>query len=169
MFSSVSTPTSSAAAGLHVQIWEKSLGLRISMQKILDAANTLPVDIGNDASDGRTLLKSSVEKLLSALLPLLRQQVGDSNAVTKDKIFAKGRSNPEQVWSHIFQLQSTFEPKWKAVLNKWHARLHFGSEDKKSKMKVFKQSLWDQVPLSPLLLTSCSIYDDFENGYRHCT
>ena len=36
-------------------------------------------------------------------------------------------------------------PFWMETVNKWHARLHFGSEQAKQKMKMFNKTVWQQV------------------------
>lgn len=40
------------------------------------------------------------------------------------------------------------KPHWETTVNKWHARLHFGSEQVKSKMKIFNQTVWEQIDLA---------------------
>jgi len=38
--------------------------------------------------------------------------------------------------------------KWEPVINKCYARINYGSEQKKSSMKVFKQTLFDQMDIA---------------------
>ena len=34
---------------------------------------------------------------------------------------------------------------WEAVVNKWHARLNFGSDKAQSNLRVFNQKIWEQI------------------------
>ena len=62
----------------------------------------------------------------------------------------KGGQEAVITWDTIISAQAALEKKskWADVLNLWHARMNFGSEHVKSKLKVFNKNLWDQVRLN---------------------
>ena len=48
-------------------------------------------------------------------------------------------------WGNIISHQDQLQVRWESIMNKWHARLNFGSEKSKAKLKVLSHSLWEQV------------------------
>eukprot|EP01032_Pedospumella_encystans_P027423 gene27423-30995_t len=154
MFASTTQDHISASvnAGLHLHSWEKTLALRVSLQKPLDLANRLPSEFG--VSD-----KGEIYDHLSVLTNQLRKQVLDgsdllnsevqrstSERPVKQKRAAAGADDMDALWKDLYQAQTQLQTlRWEPVLNKWHARLNFGSEKTKAKLKVFTQTMWDQV------------------------
>lgn len=147
----------SCAASSSVKSWEQILGLRILLQKSIDTANQLPpFDVGAVLTDkeASTSLTSVRKPLVEDLRGILSDLVSCNKKKRKhDEIdvndntdtISSSSTSTNQLWSLVYEGQRTAEDRWKTVLNKWHARIHFGSEQAKSKMKVFNASLWDQV------------------------
>lgn len=139
--------TVSTAATEQVKLWETIVGLRISLQRSLEAGNKLPgseflshLANGDTQSEQQLFqVKDGLKGLLGDLNHLLDVQAKDSSSAKKRKV------NEDLNWEDIVRTQQKFRPSWESTVNKWHARLHFGSEQVKSKMKVFNQTIWEQV------------------------
>lgn len=142
--------SASAAATDQVKLWETIIGLRISLQRSIDTSNKLPnADhishaVKSDQAGANQLaeVKDGLKGLLGDLNHLLEIQAEGSSSTKKRKV------NEELQWVDIAQMQQKLRPSWESTVNKWHARLHFGSEQVKSKMKVFNQTIWEQVRLT---------------------
>jgi hypothetical protein len=152
-------------AAHNIKIWEKTLSFRISLQKIVDTANKLKniqgVEIQEDVLDGVATVtdngdavvvtKEKLVHLVTQLHDLLEAQIRPKAAGKKRKTF--DGDDLDATWNNICSLQDDLQPRWEETLNKWHSRLNFGSFDATSKMKTFKQTLWQQVDQSvPSLL-----------------
>ena len=152
----------SEVAGQHMQIWEQSLGLRIHLQKAVDLSNKLPLLISSnrnsEVSENLSSTSICLENMLVEVMDTLEQQnsLHHPNKGISDRTKSKKRlreklesgkpkENCKLIWGEIIKVQEELKPKWKATLEKWHARVHFGSEHKKSKLKVFNQSIWEHV------------------------
>jgi Apoptosis antagonizing transcription factor len=141
--------SASAAATDQVKLWETIIGLRISLQRSIDTSNKLPNadfishTVRNDQSGANQLaeVKDGLKGLVGDLNHLLEIQTEGSSSTKKRKV------NEEIKWDDIAKIQQKLRPSWESTVNKWHARLHFGSEQMKSKMKVFNQTIWEQVSL----------------------
>lgn len=123
-----------ARAIQHVNAFEQLLGLRISLQSSVDLCAKLPLFesdefISSDADNASAVLGEA----LGVLSKPLREAAGS------------GSRGSSTAWNDIEQPQLVLEQKWKRVIDKWHARLNFGSEHVKSKLKVLNYSIWDQV------------------------
>lgn len=137
---------SAPIARTHMEIWENILGFRISLQSICDKFNEFPVlsspSIEFPTDDIKKFhqndLKLGLQTLLQETNELLTQQ--SPNLVQK-----KRKLDSTPTWDEIYETQEELSEEWKDVINKWHARTHFGSEKKKSSLKVFNQTIWDQV------------------------
>ncbi len=147
----------SVRASDQVKVWEKSLSLRISLQKALDVANRLPVFdleqvfVGNDDnSDLLRTMQESCRTLLHTSNNILELQVKSDrkrrrNDCQDEELDIIDNDNDAVTWGRIENNQRQLRPRWESVINKWHSRLHFGSSDAASKMKTFKQTLWEQI------------------------
>ena len=143
----VEQQSASTAAIEQVKLWETIIGLRISLQRSLDTSNQLPsnecfteaVESSKTGGQQVVAVKDSLKGLLCDLNHLLDIQSKDSSSSKKRKI------NQDINWDDVIRTQNKFRPSWESTVNKWHARLHFGSEQVKSKMKVFNQTIWEQV------------------------
>ena len=133
--------TVSTAATEQVKLWETIVGLRISLQRSLETGNKLPggefLDYAATTSDTQSeqqlsQVKDGLNGLLGDLNHLLDVQAKDSSSAKKRKV------NEVINWEDIVRTQQKFRPSWESTVNKWHARLHFGSEQVKSKMKIFR-------------------------------
>jgi hypothetical protein len=142
-----------ALASQHMKSWEKILALRISLQKSIDVGNQLPaenmtelygLDSENSIVQSTNTLCKGLQSVLTELVDVSNVQaenIGDKFKTTNNK-----RKRTSQVsWEDVVAPQDAMTPYWESVVNKWHARLNFGSEQAKSKLKVFNQSIWDQV------------------------
>ena len=130
-----------------MKLWETIIGLRISLQRSLDTSNKLP---GSDFLSSAVSYDKACRKEVSEVKGSLRGLLGDLNYLldvqAKDNGSTKKRKITEEInWEDIVRTQDKFRPSWESTVNKWHARLHFGSEQVKSKMKVFNQTIWEQV------------------------
>ena len=132
----------SSFARAQVDAWEKTLAVRICMQPIIDQVNTLPVlpDSFDDISELKDNdLHNNLAHTLNELVDVLGMQCDNQGEGTKRKI----KSSAD--WQQVLEPQQQLQPYWENVVNKWHARTHFGSEEKKSSLRVFNQTIWDQV------------------------
>lgn len=129
-----------ALARLHSSVWEECLGLRISLQKTLDSINSLPLINANVVSDS-----SEERKLLSAELHKLLRSLTSSFAAN---IHSNEKKNGVSDWEEIRALTLHAREKWSPVIDKWQARLSFGSELAKAKMKVFSSSFFESIDAS---------------------
>lgn len=152
----VNDQQSAPIARTQMEIWENVLGFRISLQSICDKFNEFPTLSTSSSSDStetmefpthdikkfqNNKLKSELKLILRETTELLAQQ--SSNSGQK-----KRKHDTVPSWEEIYELQEELSEEWKDVINKWHARTHFGSEKKKSNLKVFNQTIWDQVTCS---------------------
>lgn len=150
----------SIAATGQVKVWEKNLGLRIALQKAVEIGNRLPtIDISTEfavAQDDLVVssaaLKDTFPPLLNRMVSILEQQC-DGTAHDESTSDTSVDSDDVQ-WERILSTQRVMRSKWEKVINKWHSRLHFGSEGHKSKMKTFNHTVWDQASISAQLKTS---------------
>eukprot|EP00981_Chlorochromonas_danica_P000523 scaffold106_cov177-Ochromonas_danica.AAC.7 len=103
-------------------------------------------------------LRESLYNTTTQLLTLLEEQ--SSTATTTSTTSVSGSAhdekkkktkkevvvnNDEVLWSRIENCQNMLQSGWEVTLNKWSARLHYGSEKAKAQLKVFNQSAWDQI------------------------
>jgi hypothetical protein len=145
-------------AKLQIEAWEKTLALRISMQKSLDLVNQLPVidqhevvelvdeEQQDDLQEEYGKLSSSLQNISNSLVEMLEQQakVHDIDIPSVDSMEEDDEVN--KLWNRIENVNNTLETSfWFPTLNKWHTRIHFGAEKNKSKLKVFNQNISDQV------------------------
>jgi hypothetical protein len=134
--------SASAAGRLHMRAWDQELALRISLQKPLDICNMFPVseagryDCGSASDELRNVLSD-----LSELIDL--QDHGSSNKKKRKLDFSA--ASEDAVWEHLLQTQKQLQERWEPVVDKWHARLNYGSEKSKLKLKVLSTSVWDQI------------------------
>jgi len=148
--------------------------LRISLQKSVDLAARLPINVDfalesetagkeenisglHNASlsiidslscslqDSSTMLRSEVERTCDQ--PQKKEQSDESRQNSKRKrgMDVTMGDSLSAAWDDINHSQEQLESNWKNVLNKWHSRLNFGSERAKASLQVFNTSLWEQV------------------------
>jgi hypothetical protein len=135
-----SMPVDATAAKLQQRAFESSLEMRISLQRALEAANALPCgDLfgsmhATDSSGCCEIAQQDLRMLLSDLHDLINTDHVDC-PIAPD-------------WQTLFETQVKLKKSWIPVVNKWHARLNFGSELAKSKMKVFNQTIFDGIDLA---------------------
>ncbi len=158
-----------AAASLaseHLKCWEQILALRITLQKSVDIGNQLPSesisDILGDNNDSELLqatktLSKGLQSVLSEMVDAIEiqaQSIDSEEAYTPSA--GKKRSRTSEItWEQVLAPQEHMNAHWESVVNKWHARLNFGSEQAKSKLKVFNQSIWDQVSVNTKQIATC--------------
>ena len=129
-------------------LFGKLLTVRISLQTLLDQSNRLPVLPFPSPFDEETLdeaenpYRSGLHVVLGDMLDMLNLQASEEKLVGKKR--RREDSTPIS-WEEVVAPQEKLRPEWETVVNKWHARNHFGSEQKKSKLKVFNTTIWDQV------------------------
>jgi hypothetical protein len=141
----------------------KLLTVRISLQQVIDEANKFPVlENSRDSSSDNCLDESNpfrdgLYTILGDMVDMLKQQVpgaDDDTSSSSSSSSSSGkkrrRSGEEESsgvlgWEQVVAPQQQLQGDWEAVMNREHARSHFGSEQKKSKLKVFNNSIWDQV------------------------
>jgi protein AATF/BFR2 len=148
---SVSRLEASEAAGKQAQAYESVLALRIQLQKVVDAANVLPsgsdlVARGKEQSDevieAYHKLSTSLDGTVRQLTALLHKQAPSSSSS------ASSSSSSSLSWEEVLAPQQRLRPHWESTLDKWNARLHFGSERKQSKLKIFNHKIWEQISVA---------------------
>ena len=55
--------------------------------------------------------------------------------------------NVNNIWNELYEQQNKMKNQWVNVIDKWNARLNFGNEQAKAKLKILNYSMWDQVIL----------------------
>lgn len=143
--------TSSATiAGLQIKGWEQILSVRITLQRALDLTNRLPYpEDFNLLSSTDEYMKSNQESLINTLGSLTDDMICllESSQTRPDVAIIKKKRkrdlNPS--WERLSEVVKKLKPNWQAVVNIHHARLHFGSEQSKSQLKVFNHTIWDQT------------------------
>ena len=122
-----------------LKTWENGLSLRISLQKVLEIANKLPVyDFSEVQNDNQN--SNEINNILTSFYNILSKSSDYENELNVSDI-----SDSSELWESIDSLNIHMSSSWEGVLNKWHTRLQFGSKDSGYKMKTFKQTFWDQV------------------------
>jgi hypothetical protein len=125
--------------------------MRIHLQKVVDVGNSLPGKSMVSAAKGQSdevigayhKLNTSLDSTLKQLTSLLETQVPSSSSSS-----SSASSKSPMTWEAVVAPQMLLRPHWEATLDKWNARLHFGSERKQSKLKVFNQKLWGQIQIA---------------------
>jgi protein AATF/BFR2 len=157
----------SDAAISHSSVYEKVLNYRINLQKSIDLCNFLPlldaeVDQDEHVNDVKEMLLGD-EELASSRHELLDEfenilgnmrdtlfgmgNVEDNNSNKKDS--KKKKRKVAFDWDNLYEMQKRMKTeRWEPVINKCYARVNYGSEQKKSSMKVFKQTLFDQMDIA---------------------
>jgi hypothetical protein len=143
--------SASVLASNQLKVWEGALALRVSLQKPMDGVGMLPVDVPlfdsnhSDLAECATLLGRHLRKQTYELASVL-----DASAGLKRKAAELSEDcDVDTLWESTLRTQEALQKqKWEPVLNKWHARLNFGSEGTKAKLKVFTQTMWDQVHIA---------------------
>jgi hypothetical protein len=134
-----------------IELYEKILGFRISLQQSLDEVNKFPIlsDLELDIQDikKKRKLESNIplKDLVRTSIQLLESQIThDTNMKTKS--IGEDNFDYDMYWNKILDIQQRLQSdSWEPIVNMWHTRVHFGNEHSKSKLKVFNQTLWDQV------------------------
>jgi len=152
---SVSRLEASEAAGKQAQAYESVLALRIQLQKVVDAANILPsgsdlVARGKEQSDevieAYHKLSTSLDGTVRQLTTLLHKQAPSSSIPSSAS--SSSSSSSSLSWEEVLAPQQRLRPHWESTLDKWNARLHFGSERKQSKLKIFNHKIWEQISVA---------------------
>lgn len=129
--------------------FDELLSLRIALQKPLDTANKLPAhdlksiskslseDGQEDFNEQQAAILQSLEQASSSLLSVL---AGDDSSLKK-----KRKASVDSLWEEVSSVQDTLQVRWQQTLDKWAARLHYGSEKARAQLKVFNQSAWGQI------------------------
>lgn len=149
--SSENKHVASKQASRQISIWEKSLGLRVGLQKTLDAANVIPLDSNNrkrKAEFSQTRLENieELQEIMRDMVGILNSQVKmskrDRSSLKRPRF--ENESN-EKIWSAIEDCNNALKSSWVPIVNKWYSRIHFGSEKNRSLMKVFNKTVWEQI------------------------
>lgn len=140
----------SEQANLHLKLGNQSLALRIRLQRLVDDGNKLPLSHNDDVSTDCKLVTNKILNLMKDISNLLEDQIPinlrNSNDNKRSR-YQDTESNADNIWDDISRPQKILCSNWRNVVDKFHARAHFGSEHVKSKLKTFNQSIWDQVSL----------------------
>ena len=146
LFDSTNTTNAAKLAHLNVKLWEAALSLRICIQKPVDICNKLPLFNRHGEKSDSSLIDSEIRKFLQKLIDLQDHQISRAETKTsKKRKFDAMAVNTDEIWEHIAETDSKMKCKWKPTVDKWHARLNYGSEKSKSKLKVLNTTIWDQV------------------------
>jgi hypothetical protein len=144
--------TTSNYAKQQLQTWESLLSFRISLQRSLDLANKLPAfpldDVleNTDEEDEHDLssLRESLKGIRNTLYECLEVQTQNPSS-KKAKKSSISTPQSDISWESIIEKQNILEKSWETTLNKWHSRMHFGSEKVKSRLSVFNVNVWEQI------------------------
>ena len=138
----------------------KLLTVRISLQQVIDEVNKFPVLESHSSGDSYCVQESNpfrdgLYSVLGDMVDMLKEQVpeeapesnGMSNSGKKRRRTGdeSDGSGEKLDWEQVLAPQRQLQSDWESVINSEHARSHFGSEQKKSKLKMFNNSIWDQV------------------------
>jgi len=139
---------SSAAAGQALEqakAWDNLVKIRISLQKSIDLGNELPVKQSH--SEEKEQCAAYIRKSLTALQGAIEEQlpVPAGKGVKRKRTEGLKDQSTDKIWQRLSETHDSLRPEWKSVTDKWHARLNFGSEQAKSKLKVLNYSMWDQI------------------------
>ena len=131
--------------------WNRILELRINLQKPLELANRLPVsplqgDGLSEVEEGAIDLRKTMGMALDEFIGVLEMQ----SSAKKRKRGTMEDSSLEEHWDRMQATHDALRPKWVKTIDKWHARLHFGSESSKKKLTVFDKGVFDSVRNSML-------------------
>lgn len=168
MFKESHLPTSrddkiiaSEVASQQVSIWEKALEYRIHLQRVIDLANKMPInfpeisDVTVQAVSTESI--NSLQFMVSDLIDASDMRLSNETRPKKRmrEILERGnsKSNVNVLTEEIVKIHANRIPFWKSSIEKLHSRVHFGSEQAKSKLKVFNQTMWTHV--DTLLLDEC--------------
>lgn len=142
------------AASTQVKAFEKTLALRIALQKVLDVGNKLPVretstgdsvDVYEGVEESEEFQESSANcgRALRSLTSMLAKERAEGKGENMTSGEVDISENP--TWEEIESIQQDLRPNWEKVVNKLHARINFGSDTAQSKLRVFNQKIWDQI------------------------
>jgi hypothetical protein len=147
LFGSGSAAGAAEQARLNLKAWEAGLALRISLQKSLDICNKLPVfSSGNEADTEGGVASEAIQSRLADMIELMEaQQAGPQQKGSKKRKFDVLSADEDEIWEHMSSIQSSLDEKWRPIVDKWHARLNYGSEKSKSKLKILSSTIWDQI------------------------
>ena len=146
----------------------KLLTVRISLQQVIDESNKFPVLENESGSSGDCTLEQQsnpfsdgLYSILGDMVDMLQQQVPegetDTDTDTETESIASGKKRRRSSsiskqgpgrklgWKQVLAPQRRLQPHWAEVMHREHARSHFGSEQKQARLKVFNNSIWDQV------------------------
>jgi hypothetical protein len=144
LFSGSNSSGVSSAGRLHVKMWEQGLATRIALQKALDMSNRFPV--AASMCENSNPVASDIRGVLSELSGLVDGQIpADGDRPNKKRKIDFMKNSEDEIWEHLQISQQALKYNWKRVVDKWHARLNYGSEKSKSRLKILTTSIWDQV------------------------
>ena len=108
----------------------------------MDNSNKLPVlnddsSVRHDLENNHNNYDECLENCSSALRSLTATAEQSSSSFSP-------ADDEEMTWERLYAPQKLRED-WEAVVNKWHARLNFGSEKAQSNLRVFNQKIWEQI------------------------
>ena len=146
----------SSACAVQAKCYEKLLSLRISLQKVLDLVNTLPVNDSPPAGDSMDEVADLSGKSLKLMTGMMGEQcsvaekrkageMNESDSDSDDNNDTSNNNRGNEYYDRILKYQKGMAPSWQSIVNKWHSRLNYGSEKAQSKMRVFNRSLFEQV------------------------
>ena len=162
----VDLTAASQAASHETSKYDKILGLRIGIQRAIDIANRLPLrssistnnntnDDDDDDDNDINELYDKVNKKTLALLNDFNNLLDTTNTTTSTNTTSSNSNNTSSsnskkrkkdiTWDDIILPQSKLRLEWENTINKFHSRLHFGNDDKKASMRVFNDTIFDQI------------------------
>ena len=141
----------SEAAKKETDAWNRILELRINLQKPVELANRLPCmpmdtedAAGKNLAEGTQTMKEVVGESLENFIGLLETQTQGGSKKRK-RSSTEALPGVDEQWARIQSISASLKPKWIRTIDKWHARVHFGSEGSKKKLSVFDKSIFQSV------------------------
>lgn len=144
------------SANAQIKAWEQLLSIRISLQKMSDTINRFPtvdnlnmlLEADEAVRESTTELSNGFGQILSEFANILDSQINENTQDSTNNSSSRKRKDSSSTtpsWEYIDSLQSLSQSRWEKVVNIHHSRMHFGSEQAKSRLKVFNQSVWGQI------------------------
>ncbi len=131
--------------------YEKLLSMRITLQKVLDEGNKLPCGEFHTSMTNEKEYKQCDKNIKSNLRTMKTYLDCEVNKQKRCRSEMSDNDNDNDdddddiEWEDLMASQKELQNSWESITNKWYSRLHYGSERTQSKMKVFNQTIWEQI------------------------
>lgn len=128
--------------------WDQMVKVRISLQRSVELANELPIN-ESPVCEEQVACSNLLKRTLKSLYDATGSTIANENSLRQKS--KKGRSDDfeelsvDSIWDELSNQQSSMKSQWVNVIDKWNARLNFGNEQAKAKLKILNYSMWEQA------------------------